>query len=374
MSTSLLQDLRPLINTASLDPGPLGGFIPHRLPPAVREQIVDPFMEFASAEGSGTTLRFRTRSDVVRLTVSTSILHVPGFPRPDPVLVVRTGDRSDVIRLQAGAIDFDPIDQTVQTRGGDPQELLLHRAVDDDLITVLLPHNAQIEFLSLEADEPLLPAGDEPVWLHYGSSISHCTDAESPALTWPMQVADALGWRLRNLGLSGQAQLDQSVARYMRDIPADLITIKVGINIVGAGSMRQRVFRSAVHGFLDTVRDGHPDTPIVVISAIACQPLEQAMGPGSIVDGLLVAPPTSADPGADALTLSRSRTILAEIVRQRARFDRSIAYLDGLELLGTADVHLLPDAVHPNQKGMDLIARRFTTRIASLAQIRGVVG
>lgn len=35
--------------------------------------------------------------------------------------------------------------------------------------------------------------------------------------------------------------------------------------------MRERTFRPAVHAFLDTIREGHPDTPVLVISAVACR-------------------------------------------------------------------------------------------------------
>ena len=44
----------------------------------------------------------------------------------------------------------------------------------------------------------------------------------------------------------------------MRDTPADLISVKLGINLVNTDLMRLRAFGPAVHGFLDTIRDGHP--------------------------------------------------------------------------------------------------------------------
>lgn len=71
---------------------------------------------------------------------------------------------------------------------------------------------------------------------------------------------------LVNLGFSGNALLDPFTARAMRDAPADLISVKVGINIVNADVMRLRAFTPAVHGFLDTIREGHPTTPLLVVS------------------------------------------------------------------------------------------------------------
>ncbi|WP_407812857.1 SGNH/GDSL hydrolase family protein, partial [Staphylococcus aureus] len=78
------------------------------------------------------------------------------------------------------------------------------------------------------------------------------------------------GVDLINLGFSGSALLDQYVARAMRDTPADLISIKIGINLVNSDVMRLRAFTSAMHGFLDTVRDGHPVAPLLVVSPVYC--------------------------------------------------------------------------------------------------------
>lgn len=46
--------------------------------------------------------------------------------------------------------------------------------------------------------------------------------------------------------------------------------------------MRLRAFVPAVHGFLDTIRDGHPTTPLVLISPIFCAIHEDTPGPGAV--------------------------------------------------------------------------------------------
>ena len=96
------------------------------------------------------------------------------------------------------------------------------------------------------------------MWLHHGSSISHGSDAESPTTTWPALAAALGGVELVNLGFGGSALLDPFTARAMRDTPADLISVKIGINLVNTDLMRLRAFGPAVHGFLDTIREGHP--------------------------------------------------------------------------------------------------------------------
>jgi hypothetical protein len=61
----------------------------------------------------------------------------------------------------------------------------------------------------------------------------------------------------------------------MRDLPADYLSMKAGINIYGLNSLTERTFRPAVIGFVQTVRDGHPDAPLTVISPILSAPREQ---------------------------------------------------------------------------------------------------
>ena len=72
------------------------------------------------------------------------------------------------------------------------------------------------------------------------------------------------------------------MARAIRDLPAHANSLEVGINIVNAASLIERSFLPAFHGFLDTVRDGHP-TPILIITPIICPSAENR--PGSTLMG-----------------------------------------------------------------------------------------
>ncbi len=119
------------------------------------------------------------------------------------------------------------------------------------------------------------------MWLHHGSSISQGSDAESPTTTWPALAASLGGVELVNLGFGGSALLDPFVARTMRDLPADLVSVKLGINVVNQDLMRLRAFGPAVHGYLDTIRDGHPDTPLLVVSPVLCPIHEDTPGPSA---------------------------------------------------------------------------------------------
>jgi len=179
-----------------------------------------------------------------------------------------------------------------------------------------------------------------------------------------VQAAVELGYQLTNLGFAGNAMLDPFVARAIAALPADLITLKIGINIVNGDVMRSRTFVPAVHGFLDLVRQGHPTTPIVVISALGCAIHESTPGPvREVSPGKAGGTPRATRANDGTLTLERTREHLMAIVEHRG--DPHLRLMSGLDLLGLDEQHLLPDNLHPNGEGHDVIARRFTAALTA---------
>ena len=177
-------------------------------------------------------------------------------------------------------------------------------------------------------------------WVTYGSSITHGRHAYSPARTWPAIVARTHQLNLTSMGFGGQCHFDPLVGRTIRDLSADLISMKLGINTHG-GSFSQRTWQQAVIGLVLTIRDGHPDTPLLLVSPIfGCQREMEAAGTG--------------------MTLRMMRGQLADVVETfRSRGDAHIHYLDGLKLLSGDETELLPDQLHPSGEGHERIGRRF---------------
>ncbi|MET8260149.1 hypothetical protein [Micromonospora sp. NPDC005205] len=85
--------------------------------------------------------------------------------------------------------------------------------------------------------------------------------------------------------------------------------------------MRLRAFTPAVHGFLDTIREGHPTTPLLVVSPIYCPIHEDTPAPGAFdLAGSQVRFQAAGDPAERAsgkLTLGIIRDELARITAQR---------------------------------------------------------
>ncbi|MGW1893402.1 GDSL-type esterase/lipase family protein [Streptomyces sp. NPDC002004] len=350
------------------------GVLPHRLPARARAQCADAQLAMAEAQPSGVRLVFRTRATAIELdALPTKRVYVGAPPRPDGVYdLVVDGRLVDQGSVSGGnTLTIDMTTGTAEHRSG-PSGTLRFTGLSDGVkdVEIWLPHNETTEVVALRTDAPVEPAPDRgrKVWLHHGSSISHGSDAASPTTTWPALAASLGGVELINLGLGGSALLDPFTARAMRDTPADLISLKIGINLVNTDLMRLRAFAPAVHGFLDTVRDGHPTTPLLVVSPILCPLHEDTPGPSvpdltALGTGRLrfLAAGDPAERASGKLTLGVIRDELARIVEQRAAEDPALHYLDGRDLYGEADSAdlPLPDRLHPDAATHRRIGERF---------------
>ncbi|MFE3824561.1 GDSL-type esterase/lipase family protein [Streptomyces sp. NPDC059092] len=354
------------------------GLLPHRLPARARAQCADPQLALAESQPSGVRLAFRTRATALELdTLPTKRAYVGAPPRPDGVYDLLVDGRltGQAVVTGGNTMTIDMTTGSVETTSGPVSTLRfddLPEGVKD--IEIWLPHNETTELVALRTDAPVEPASDpgRPVWLHHGSSISHGSDAASPTTTWPALAASLAGVELINLGLGGSALLDPFTARALRDTPADLISVKIGINLVNADVMRLRAFTPAVHGFLDTIREGHPTIPLLVVSPILCPIHEDAPGPSAPDFSALGAGRlrfrAAGDPAERAqgkLALGVIREELARIVAQRAAEDPNLRHLDGRALYGEADSAELPlpDDLHPDAA----THRRMGERFAGLA-------
>lgn len=347
------------------------GLRPHRLPAWARTQFPDPQLLMVEGQPSGVRLVFTTAARTVSLVTHPTRVAYRGADRPrgavdlvvDGELVASQAlDGGDLVLadLQTGGTEFRPGPAHTATFDG--------LRAGDKRIEIWLPHNESTELVELRADAPVTPAGPAgPIWVHHGSSISHGSNASTPTQIWPAVAARLGRAELRNLGFGGGALVDPFVARVLRDAPADVISLKLGINVVNADSMRLRAFVPAVHGFLDTIRDGHPTTPLVLASPIFCGIHEDTPGPGAVDPDSLgtdqvrfVATGRSEEQRQGKLTLRVIREALAAVVESRAD-DPNLHYLDGTTLYGEDDaaVHPLPDALHPDTATHRLIGERF---------------
>lgn len=214
------------------------------------------------------------------------------------------------------------------------------------LVEIWLPHRGDFRLTELAVEESAqtwaTPATHRPRLITYGSSITHSGAAASPTRIWPALVARSLGMDVTCLGFGGECHLDPMVARLIRDRPAEVIITCLGINVYGAGTFTKRSFLPAVLGFVSTIRDGHPTVPILMMSPIFSPSREERTGP-------------------TGMSLAEMRGEIAEAVRlMREHGDADVHLIDGLDVLGPAQEHLLPDGLHPSSDGYAHMADGIT--------------
>ncbi|MEU4191293.1 GDSL-type esterase/lipase family protein [Kribbella sp. NPDC026611] len=254
------------------------------------------------------------------------------------------------IRAQLGIYSrIAPLDLLVDGKLYERCEL---QAREQRMITSLPGHEVELEIWLPQAGvisvrgprfdgaaEPLAPTG--PRWVTYGSSITQCSGAYGPSETWPALVARQHGWECVNLGFAGECHLDPVAARTIRDLPARLISLCLGINIHGGATFSGRTLPGQVEAFVRTVREGHPQTPIVVITP-------------------LLAPNREGSVNAVGLTLDDVRGC----VELGARTDPDIEVIDGRTILSLEEARALyADDVHPGPDGYRLIGERLAGRL-----------
>ncbi len=279
---------------------------------------------------SGVRLRCATNSRTLRLLVEPQ---ADAAPRLFDLTI--GGELLQTIALPANA---------------DTVEFSLPETAAPRPVELWLPSNAQVRIRGLEGDPAaaILPVPDwRPRWTVYGSSITKCGAASSPARTWPAVVARRQNLNLTSLGFGGQCHLDPLIGLLIRDLPADFITLKLGINVHGGGSLSPRTFKPAVIGLVRIIREKQPRTPLALVSPI-------------------ISPPRETHPS-NGLSLQNMREEICDAARRlQAAGDLALRYFDGLELFGAAQTALMPDALHPNGEGYELLGNRFADLVLPL--------
>lgn len=357
------------------------GILPHRLPAWARAQCADEQLAVVEQQPSGVRLCVRTAATVIELeALPTKRVYVGMPPRPDGIydltidgIVAGQGSIAGgkVLRIDLAQWSADAR-LAAAMEPGEPGRLRFTDLPNGiKTVEIWLPHDEMTELVALHSNAPVEPAppSEQRLWLHHGSSISHGSNATHPTGIWPAVAASRAGVDLLNLGLGGSALLDPFLARTIRDQSADLISLKLGINLVNMDLMRLRAFGPAVHGFLDTIRDGHPTTPLLVVSPIFSPIHEHTPGPCApdFADGQLMfrATGSESDVASGRLTLTVIRDVLQAIVAQRQEADPNLHYLDGQHLYGEVDhdLHPLPDRLHPDTATHRLIGERFAAAV-----------
>jgi len=283
---------------------------------------------------SGVRLRLETDAESIALSFA---------PLPPPGTVI-TGHAFD-------AVVDNEIVQVV--RCGKNATKAVFDKIGNGLRTIelWLPPSCPVGLKKIKARKAavLRPLPDRrPIWVTWGSSITHCVRAGSAARTWPATVARRHNLNLVSLGFGGACLLEPAVAMVIRDLPAGCISMKLGINAVG-NSLSARTYPALVAAAVAIIREKQPHTPIALISPIANPPRERT-------------------PTQTGYTLEGMRADMKAVHRNLVSTgDMHLYYVSGLDLFGIKDINRYSDdKLHPGAEGMDLQAERFSRLVMPL--------
>lgn len=220
----------------------------------------------------------------------------------------------------------------------------------EKIVEIWFPQGQTVSVRTIEIDEgcdAVIVPDERLKWVTYGSSITHCSSAYSPSRTWPATAARKHNLNLTCLGYGGNCHLEPMVARMIRDLPADLITLKLGINVQGGSTLSPRTFKAAIIGLVEIIREKHPETPIGIMSPI-------------------VSPHREKEDNIVGLSLEKMRVEVEDAVKRirETDGDDKLFYLTGLEIFGHDLVgERLPDNLHPNGEGYEILGHNVADKL-----------
>lgn len=216
-----------------------------------RLQLFPGFSERGAGDAAGIRLAFMTDSMDLRLLVEECqpqqvfSLYVDGLFIQD-------------VRVQqaSGEVLFDPLPP------------------GNKRIEIELDHRYPLKLKAVGVDDLAKIAIDQvnrKSWVHYGGYLGRAMAVSRARKTWTAMVAKKLNLQLINLCFDGPVRFEPMVACMVRDLPAmDFMTMGVEWG-PGEEPLEPSMLLANMIGWIQIVREKHPEVPIALISPMVDQ-------------------------------------------------------------------------------------------------------
>ncbi|MBI4875008.1 MAG: SGNH/GDSL hydrolase family protein [Acidobacteria bacterium] len=185
---------------------------------------------------------------------------------------------------------------------------------------------------------------DKPV-VFYGTSITQGGCASRPGMSYQAILGRMLNLDFVNLGFSGNGRGEPEVARMVAEIDAACFVLDFAQNNKSVESLRE-----VYEPFMKTLRDKHPNTPLLAITPISSA--AERLGPAG-----------------ERLEAMRSHIRLA-VAKRIAEGDSRLQLVEGTDLLGPDRLDGLVDGTHPNDLGFQWMAEGLAARLGKVLGLR----
>ncbi|MCF6176361.1 MAG: SGNH/GDSL hydrolase family protein [Victivallaceae bacterium] len=198
--------------------------------------------------------------------------------------------------------------------------------------------------LKIDKDTELhkIKLSDKPVYIAMGDSITHGSVGldSLTAKTYPVLLADKLGYNLYNLGIGG-SKVSVPVGEMLKDWKkVGLITLLIGYNDFSWGGVNINDYRTSYVKLIEAIRKNHPSVPLFCITLTYTSTKKSSK---------------------TGITPDEYRQVVYDIVKSfQKRGDTKIFLLYGEELTDKTCLH---DSVHLSVKGNKIFADKLYAKI-----------
>lgn len=303
----------------------------HSMPPAVKKRFTN---------SAGLAISFTTNSPVIKAKWT-----VPDNPQS-----------ANLTRIAQKGLDlYIKRDGKWQFAGvGIPDGVTTERVLVDNMDTeekeCLLYLPLYDELKSLEIGVPAdsyIRKGQNPFKekiVVYGSSILQGASASRPGMAYPARLSRSSGYNFINLGLSGSGKMEKEVAEMLADIDADAFIL----DCIPNPSPTEIAERTVA--FVTTLRQKHPDTPIIVIQTVV-----RESGNFNLKSRERVK--------------LQNEAITAQMEVLRKKGVKNLYFIKEDHFLGT-DHEGTVDGTHPNDLGFDRMLKKYKPAIGKILKIK----
>lgn len=174
----------------------------------------------------------------------------------------------------------------------------------------------------------------------YGTSIVHGISASRPGLNYPSRLSRNTGLDFINLGFSGNAKAESTVADFLSEIEADAFIL----DYVANTTVEQ--IRERTSYLVKTIRTKHPDAPVIVMQSI---PMDIGNFNLRIKNDLLL----------------KDEAIKHETEKLQKEGVQKLYFIEGKDLIGH-DREGTSDGIHPNDSGVERMIEYLQPRLLSI--------
>lgn len=295
---------------------------PYHRYPAKAEGVVRPSVWSLSRHSAGLAVRFQSDSPYLaaRWSLTKENLAMPHMPATGVSGLDLYARDGGAWRWVAGARPSQQHDNTarlVSSTPGGMQEYLLYLP--------LYNGTAKLE-IGVRPETVLAKAAPDPKgpMVFYGTSITQGGCASRPGMAYPAIIGRRLDRPTINLGFSGNGEMEPEVATLIAELDPAIYVLDALPN------MSPEEVHERVAPFVHTLREAHPDTPIVLVENIIYQ--------GSWFNG-----------GAPR-HVAKNTALKAEYESLLAAGVTGLYYLPCDDLLGDDEIATV-DGVHPTDVG-----------------------